>query len=348
MKLTFKADIDISSEQEEEARKNPIAFFKRHFETKGFNDNQIKLTQILVEPDIGMSYHSYGFTNDVVDWLNSIGIHNIEDVFDFTYEQIKMSVPINLFSFSNYHQIKHYIPCLIQAMKEHSIIRFKDIYISDLKPIEILGLSARISNALKDRGIIYVQDITFFTKDEIFHTPNIGEKSLCELEEKMKEFDINFNNNITSEAINTSKIKKMSYNTYDFPNRIVDWLNSIGVYRIEFTNNFTYKEIRLARTENGKNSFNNVNCIDFNLFIETMKKNHVNFKDMDVNSLLSISECNLSVRTENGLKRGGIFFLQDVSFFTSGEIYSIRNISKKCQAELEVVMKEHKIWYRNK
>ena len=185
MKLTFKADIDLTDEQETEAVKNPIIFFRQHFETKGFEDNQFKITQVLIERKVGMSYNSYGFTNEMVDWLNSIGIHSIDDVFNFTYEQIKMSIPKELFSFSNYHRIKHYIPLLIQAMEEHSIIKFKDIYISELKPIEILGISSRISNALKYRGIIYIQDITFFTKNEIAHTSNVGEKSLCELEEKI-------------------------------------------------------------------------------------------------------------------------------------------------------------------
>ena len=57
-------------------------------------------------------------------------------------------------------------------------------------PVEELELSVRSSNCLKNADIHTIGDLTLKTEEEIVKTRNFGKKSLQEIQEKLKEWDL--------------------------------------------------------------------------------------------------------------------------------------------------------------
>ena len=78
-----------------------------------------------------------------------------------------------------------------------------------------------------------------------------------------------------------------------------------------------------------------------------MSEKNVNFKDVKTEDFIPISGCGLYIRTESCLKRFGIFYLQDILLFSKGEISNIRNLTKLCISELDRVMNEYGLKYRD-
>lgn len=60
-------------------------------------------------------------------------------------------------------------------------INFSDIDMDLLIPINACGLSARTVSSLTRRGFVYLQDMTHFTRNQVFKTKNFGMKSQKEL-----------------------------------------------------------------------------------------------------------------------------------------------------------------------
>ncbi len=67
-------------------------------------------------------------------------------------------------------------------------INFSDIDMDSLIPINACGLSARTVSSLTRGGFVYLQDMTHFTRSQVFKTKNFGMKSQKELEEKLIEY----------------------------------------------------------------------------------------------------------------------------------------------------------------
>ena len=59
-------------------------------------------------------------------------------------------------------------------------------------PVEELELSVRSSNCLKNASIRSIGDLTRRSEDEIAKTRNFGKKSLLEIKEKLKEWNLSF------------------------------------------------------------------------------------------------------------------------------------------------------------
>ncbi len=57
-------------------------------------------------------------------------------------------------------------------------------------PVEELELSVRSSNCLKNASIRTIGELTKKTEDEIAKTRNFGKKSLLEIKEKLKEWNL--------------------------------------------------------------------------------------------------------------------------------------------------------------
>jgi DNA-directed RNA polymerase subunit alpha len=59
-------------------------------------------------------------------------------------------------------------------------------------PVEELELSVRSSNCLKNANIKTIGELTRKTEDDIAKTRNFGKKSLQEIKEKLKEWNLSF------------------------------------------------------------------------------------------------------------------------------------------------------------
>jgi DNA-directed RNA polymerase subunit alpha len=70
-----------------------------------------------------------------------------------------------------------------------------------LKPIEELELSVRAHNCLIQAGIKRVIDLVNASEDDILRIKNFGRKSLNEVKDSMKAFNLSFGMNINEEDI---------------------------------------------------------------------------------------------------------------------------------------------------
>lgn len=76
-------------------------------------------------------------------------------------------------------------------MKKYKI-DFFDIDMDSLIPINDCRLSARTASSLTHKGFVYLQDMTHFTRNQVFRTRNLGKKSQKELEEKLIEYELQY------------------------------------------------------------------------------------------------------------------------------------------------------------
>jgi DNA-directed RNA polymerase subunit alpha len=75
-------------------------------------------------------------------------------------------------------------------------------------PVEELELSVRSSNCLKNANIKTIGDLTRKTEDEIAKTRNFGKKSLLEIKEKLKEWDLGLGMTDYSVLKHSTKLQK--------------------------------------------------------------------------------------------------------------------------------------------
>lgn len=75
-------------------------------------------------------------------------------------------------------------------------------------PVEELELSVRSSNCLKNANIKTIGDLTRKSEDEIAKTRNFGKKSLMEIKEKLKEWNLSLGMTDYSVLKNTIKLDK--------------------------------------------------------------------------------------------------------------------------------------------
>ena len=82
-------------------------------------------------------------------------------------------------------------------------------------PVEELELSVRSSNCLKNANIRSIGDLTMRTEDDIAKTRNFGKKSLLEIKEKLKEWNLSLgmtDYSALKKALKTVKKKKEEVN----------------------------------------------------------------------------------------------------------------------------------------
>jgi DNA-directed RNA polymerase subunit alpha len=75
-------------------------------------------------------------------------------------------------------------------------------------PVEELELSVRSSNCLKNANIRTIGDLTKKTEDEIAKTRNFGKKSLNEIKEKLKEWNLSLGMTDYSVLKTSTKLQK--------------------------------------------------------------------------------------------------------------------------------------------
>ncbi len=75
-------------------------------------------------------------------------------------------------------------------------------------PVEELELSVRSSNCLKNANIRSIGDLTSKTEEDISRTRNFGKKSLLEIKEKLKEWDLSLGMTDYSQLRNSVRLQK--------------------------------------------------------------------------------------------------------------------------------------------
>lgn len=357
MRIEFTIDFDLSENQKQELIENPLNFLYSYIDIKEIDNSNYNVVSVVCH-DI-MPYRAYGFSNQMVDWLNQLGIYRIEKICKYTYLQVKSSQVKEIVQSRNLYQKGDFIPTLIDVMKKRNL-NFADISIDDLVPIKNINVSANISNALKNRGINFLQDIPLFTKSEVESTGGLGVKFKKELEEALIKCGVWYKSNDNCDELSGVYLDinadnadyginyyKLSYGDYGLSRNMIDWLNVLEIQSIDLLANLSYRDFRLSRDKKNKNSFKYIDDNDINILIDKMSEKNVNFKDIKTNDFLPISNCGLYLRTESCLKRFGILYLQDIPLFSKGEISNIRNLTKLCISELDGIMNKYGLKYRD-
>lgn len=361
MRVEFTVDFNLSEEQINEIKKNPLSFAYNHIEVKGFDKNDYNIVRV-INRDI-MPYGAYGFKDDIIDWLNKLKIYRIEKISTFTYAQVK-STQIQETRENKFHyQKRDFLPTVIEVMKKRNL-NFKDIDTCDLLPLGDVEMSTRARNALLIRGINYMQDIPLFTRDDVAKSETFGEKCQNELDEILRQYGIWYyeynpipkdeeKNNYDLEISNTThkrlvriKTDFLTYGSYNFSNKLIEWLKNIGVNYIDNLCDYSYEEFRLGSSSDKKNSFK-LNYIEVKRLIDKMIECGIDFKDIKAKNLIPISDYEISIRTYSCLNRAGYLFLQDVALFSRSELSKIRNLSVKCLDELEKYLNKNGLKYRD-
>lgn len=121
-----------------------------------------------------------GFPSHLIKCLHENEIYYIYELQRFGYFQFNDIL-------NEYFISGEYKELLYSIMKKYGI-NFSDIDMDSLIPINACGLSARTVSSLTRRGFVYLQDMTHFTRSQVFKTKNFGMKSQKELEEKLIEY----------------------------------------------------------------------------------------------------------------------------------------------------------------
>lgn len=122
------------------------------------------------------------FPNHLIKCLHENGIYYIYELQRLGYFQFNDMLD------------KYFISGECKEILYHTMtkygINFSDIDMDSLIPINACGLSARTVSSLTRGGFVYLQDMTHFTRNQVFRTRNFGKKSQKELEEKLIEYGL--------------------------------------------------------------------------------------------------------------------------------------------------------------
>ena len=120
------------------------------------------------------------FPNHFIKCLHENGIYYIYELQRLGYFQFNDMLDKYFIS----GECKELLYC---TMKKYGI-NFPDIDMDSLIPINDCGLSARTVSSLTRNDYVHLQDMTHFTRNQVFRTKNFGSKSQSELEEKLREY----------------------------------------------------------------------------------------------------------------------------------------------------------------
>lgn len=129
-----------------------------------------------------------GFSHELNKFLIDNDIHNLYELHNINYHKMREMI----FSFSNCKvKCGEHINIMCNIMKKYNI-SFKDIAITELIPIEECAISSRAQKALIKTGIVFLQDVAAYSKDDIGKIRNFGIKSRTELEDVMKKYGYSY------------------------------------------------------------------------------------------------------------------------------------------------------------
>lgn len=155
-----------------------LEFLKERLTIDKIDDIEILSAGVVNAINIG----ECDFPNHLIKCLYKNGIYYIYELQRFGYFQFNDIL-------NEYFISGEYKELLYRTMKKYGI-NFSDVNMDSLIPIKDCGLSARTVSSLTYGGFVYLQDMTHFTRNQVFKTKNFGEKSQKELEEKLTEYGL--------------------------------------------------------------------------------------------------------------------------------------------------------------
>lgn len=183
MKINILIDIDLNDCEKAEAQSDILEFCKKYIKfknssgvgeiVKANNYDEILIKDCGFPTELNRAF----FANDIY-YLSELSCFSYAEMYDYVYEIIR-----------NSPKSRQCTDMIYQLMKEHSI-PYKGINPNELIKITDCGLSVRATNPLVKADLVFLQDITVNTREQIKQIRNFGDGCLKELDSKLKEYDL--------------------------------------------------------------------------------------------------------------------------------------------------------------
>ena len=184
MKLNIVLEIEGSDEliAANRIEKELIGFFQSRLKLTGIPKKNITVRDVelteyiaVADCDFPMELVNCLHYNNII-YLNDLSRYTFSYVYELT-ESVKKGAG--------------YI-CLISEEMDKYGYTYKDTDIKSITPISECEFTPYTASALERHGYYYLQQIAALTREQMSMTPNIGKKSLEEIEEKLAVFGLRF------------------------------------------------------------------------------------------------------------------------------------------------------------
>lgn len=183
MKFNLVIDIDLSESDQIKITNNLISFFQNHITITSSENVVCRVLSAVPIKELNIS--ECGFPETLIRHLNNNDIYYIYDFNNYNLSQIYNMLNRRF----RYEEVKKFLSLIHNVMKKYGL-SYADKNIDSMIPLDECGLSARTVNSLTRAGYVYIQDMSFHTKEEILKTRNFGTVSRQDLEQKMIEYGI--------------------------------------------------------------------------------------------------------------------------------------------------------------
>ncbi len=183
MKLNLLIDIELNDCERAEAQNGLLEFCKKYMRFKnGSGTGEIieaNVCDTVLIKDCGFPLElNKAFYANGICCLSDLSRFRYAEMYDFVYEVLR-----------NSPKSRQYTDLIYQLMEKHSI-PYKGIDSHELIKISDCGLSVRAVNALIKSDLMFLQDVTVNTREQIKQIRNFGDGYLKELDEKLREFNL--------------------------------------------------------------------------------------------------------------------------------------------------------------
>ncbi len=185
MKVNILLDMELTEEDTRKLENNVLEFCRKNIDIRNIHGS-CKIVEANIHDSVPI--RKCGFPEELSNIFYGENIFLLNNFSDFTYTQLCEYLNANFTS----SRACDYIDIIYRAMKKHNI-SFKDIHPNDFIPIKDCGFTIRSFNALTRAGFIFLQDVAAQPEEEIKKIRNFGVHSKNELEEKLKEHGLWYN-----------------------------------------------------------------------------------------------------------------------------------------------------------
>ena len=183
MKINILIDMELNDLEKSEAQNDLLEFCKKYMRFKNASgtgeiiEANVSDTVLIKDCNFPLELNKAFYANGIC-CLSDLSHFRYAEMYDFVYEVLR-----------NSPRSSKYTGLIYQLMEKHSI-PYMGIDLHELIKIADCGLSVRVANALIKSDLMFLQDVTVNTREQIKQIRNFGDGCLKELDGKLREFNL--------------------------------------------------------------------------------------------------------------------------------------------------------------
>lgn len=182
MKIKMILSVELSEEELKNAESGLANFCRSHLKICGLEQAEYSILDISEIDEITLE--DCDFPDILCKCLHKYNIFYITDIEKFRLSQINQI----LIKGVGASQCKAFLPIIEKALRKYGLAYNKED--DTFLKISECGFSKSAINGLTNVGIIYLQDISLYSRLFISRVRSIGSKSLEQIDEKLKEYSL--------------------------------------------------------------------------------------------------------------------------------------------------------------